>query len=119
MTISHFWDILLFLHLVSNLFVLTNLSTFKCGKERGQTYVELLVQHCATLDAGKTQVQVKHATFEKAMYVELIILIENKVYTKNMLFANVFDLRAYVIFDSRMVPSCATMVLEIHNYEIH
>jgi hypothetical protein len=49
-----------------------------------------LVQHCATLDARKTQVQVKHATFEEAMYAELIILIENKVYSNNMLFDNVF-----------------------------
>ncbi len=56
-----------------------------------------LVQQCATSNARETQVQIKHATFYKAMYVELLVLIENKVYLKNMLFDEVFDLKAHVI----------------------
>ncbi len=31
------------------------------------------------------------------MYVELLVLIENKVYLKNMLFDEVYDLKAHVI----------------------
>jgi hypothetical protein len=52
------------------------------------------------------------------MYVELLVLIENKVYLKNMLFDKVLDLKAHVILTC-MVLFHAIMVLEIHNLQIH
>jgi hypothetical protein len=52
-------------------------------KEGGQAYVELLVQQCATSDAGEKQVQVEQATSEKAVCTESAVITKNKVCLKH------------------------------------